>query len=51
MSKRIGNYIIHLKEVIGRGSYGEVCRGEEEMSKQPCAIKIIQKERSKQQNR
>jgi len=27
--KKISGYIIHLKEVIGKGSYGEVYKGEQ----------------------
>jgi serine/threonine protein kinase len=41
--KKINGYIIHLKEVLGRGSYGEVLMGEQESSKKKCAIKILTK--------
>jgi serine/threonine protein kinase len=45
--KKISGYIIHLKEVIGKGSYGEVYKGEQEQSKTPCAIKVINRKLSK----
>jgi serine/threonine protein kinase len=44
--KKISGYIIHLKENLGKGSYGEVFKGEHEQTKNPCAIKIINKKTS-----
>lgn len=44
--KKINGYIIHLKEVLGKGSYGEVFRGEQEHSKRLCAIKVLTKKLS-----
>ncbi len=44
--KKISGYIIHLKEILGKGSYGEVYKGEHEQTKNPCAIKIINKKQS-----
>lgn len=44
--KKISGYIIHLKESVGKGSYGEVFKGEHEQTKSPCAIKIINKKTS-----
>lgn len=41
--KKINGYIIHLKECIGRGSYGEVFKGEQEQTKRICAIKVLAK--------
>lgn len=41
--KKINGYIIHLKEILGKGSYGEVYRGEQESTKRPFAIKVLTK--------
>jgi serine/threonine protein kinase len=45
--KKISGYIINLKEILGKGSYGEVYKGSHEQTKNPCAIKIINKKQSK----
>jgi len=45
--KKISGYIIHLKEVIGKGSYGEVYKGEQEHTKNPCAVKVVNRKLSK----
>ena len=44
--KKISGYIINLKEVMGKGSYGEVYRGEHEQTKNICAIKVLNKKLS-----
>jgi serine/threonine protein kinase len=44
--KKINGYIIHLKEVLGKGSYGEVFKGEQEFTKRVCAIKVLTKKLS-----
>lgn len=44
--KKINGYIIHMKEVLGKGSYGAVYKGEQEQTKKSCAIKVIDKKQS-----
>jgi serine/threonine protein kinase len=41
--KRIRDYIIHQSQLLGEGAFGNVFKGEREIDKQPCAIKIIDK--------
>lgn len=41
--KKISGYIINLKEIMGKGSYGEVYKGSHEQTHNPCAIKILNK--------
>jgi len=44
--KKINGYLIHMKEVLGKGSYGAVYKGEQEQTKKLCAIKVIDKKQS-----
>jgi serine/threonine protein kinase len=41
--KKINGYIIHLKEILGKGSYGEVYKGVQESTKKIFAIKVLTK--------
>jgi serine/threonine protein kinase len=41
--KKINGYVIHLKEILGKGSYGEVYRGEQEGTRKIFAIKVLTK--------
>lgn len=44
--KKISGYVIKLKEVLGKGSYGSVYLGEHEQTHRECAIKVIDKKQS-----
>ena len=44
--KKISGYTIFLKDVLGKGSYGCVYKGEQDNSKKPCAIKMLSKKNS-----
>ena len=44
--KKISGYTIYLKEVLGKGSYGSVYKGEQDGTKAPCAVKMLSKKNS-----
>ena len=52
--KKINGYLILMKEVLGRGSYGcvkilicKVFKGEQDGTKRTCAVKVIEKKMGK----
>jgi serine/threonine protein kinase len=44
--KRIENFLIHMNEELGKGSFGEVYKGVHEKTKQQVAIKVLSKKLS-----
>jgi serine/threonine protein kinase len=44
--KRVENFVIHMNEELGKGSFGQVYKGINEKTKQPVAIKVIRKKLS-----
>lgn len=53
--KKINGYVIFLKEILGKGSYGsvlisikQVYRGQQDGTKLECAVKVLEKKLSKQ---
>jgi serine/threonine protein kinase len=44
--KRIENYVLHMNEELGKGSFGKVYKGVNETTKQIVAIKCLAKKMS-----
>jgi serine/threonine protein kinase len=45
--KRIENFVIYINEELGKGSFGKVYKGLNEITKQPVAIKALPKKMSR----
>lgn len=45
--KRIENFVIFLNEELGKGSFGKVYKGVNELTQQPVAIKALPRKMSK----
>jgi serine/threonine protein kinase len=45
--KKIEHYIVYMQELLGEGSFGRVYKGTNDESKEPVAVKVLDKKASK----